>query len=105
MGTVRQFCLPPSEIVFHSLFAHNSFPNYIFPAVRFFNSQPKTLSEKDITSGFVYSPSSYEENWQESSARPTLKEKERKDIKSQRKSKGSGGGSGEAGGGVSLYIC
>jgi len=66
---------------------------------RFFNSQPKTLSEKDITSGFVYSPSSYEENWQESSARPAVKEKERKDTKSQRKSKGSGGGSGEAGGG------
>ena len=29
---------------------------------RFFNSQPKTLSEKDIVSGFVCSPESYEDN-------------------------------------------
>merc|ERR550532_1102146 len=54
---------------------------------RFFNSQPKTLSEKDIMSNLVYSsPSSYEDNPKEA-FKPQSKSK-----KEQRKSK-----SGEAG--------
>ena len=58
---------------------------------RFFNSQPKTLSEKDIMSGIVYSsPSSYEDN-------PKEVMKALKSKKEQRKSKGSGGGTGEDG--------
>ena len=57
---------------------------------RFFNSQPKTLSEKDIMSGFVYSsPDSYEDNPKETMRQQKVK-------KEQRKSKS--GGSGEDGG-------
>ena len=55
---------------------------------RFFNSQPKTLSEKDIVSGFVCSPESYEDN-----PKDIVKQKFKKE---QRKSKS--GGSGEDGG-------
>ena len=55
---------------------------------RFFNSQPKTLSEKDIVVGFVCSPESYEDN-----PKDIVKQKSKKE---QRKSKS--GGSGEDGG-------
>ena len=59
---------------------------------RFFNSQPKTLSEKDIVTGIVYSsPESYEDH-----PREMMKPTKAKDRNAQRKAKS--GGSGEDGG-------
>ena len=70
---------------------------------RFFNSQPKTMSEKDMLTGFVYSPPSYEDNMKEP---PDRKTKERNSNKKKesgsghvedggRSAGGSGHGSGE----------
>ena len=58
---------------------------------RFFNSQPKTLSEKDMVTGFVYSHASYKENMKEP---PNRKPKETKAAQK----KGSGSGHVEDGG-------
>merc|ERR1719450_469234 len=50
---------------------------------RFFNSQPKTLSEKDIMSNLVYSsPSSYEVNPKEAFKQQSKSKKEQRKSKS-----------------------
>ena len=63
---------------------------------RFFNSQPKTLSEKDLLSNLVYSsPSSYEDNPKEAFKQQSKSKKEQRKSKSGEACEDGSRGSGD----------